>query len=321
MIRWIFAAVVVASAAGGCKQEPAANKNSESAIHTLTLDWRPEPEFGGFYAASMDGDFRKHDIAVEIKPAGGGAPIWQLVATGKSDFGTTSADQVMIGRSKGADVVAIFAVYQKSPQGIMVHSSRGFGSIKDVWEGTGSLGAEDNSWLQYLKNKFGPPRVRVTGPPSGVGLFLADKEFSQQCFITSEPILAERQKGDPRAFLIADEGFNPYVTVVVTSGKLAREQPVLIQKMTAACREGWRAYLDNPGPTNREMRGLNPSMDEQTFADAAAAQKPLIETDETRKDGLGIMTAERWKSLGQQLVDLKVIDKAPAAEECFINPK
>jgi hypothetical protein len=33
------------------------------------------------------------------------------------------------------------------------------------------------------------------------------------------------------------------------------------------------------------------------------------------------MTLERWKTLGQQLVDLKVIENAPPAEACFVNPR
>jgi NitT/TauT family transport system substrate-binding protein len=62
-------------------------------------------------------------------------------------------------------------------------------------------------------------------------------------------------------------------------------------------------------------------MDAKTFTDAAAAQKPLIETDESTKNGLGSMTVQRWQTLIQQLMDLKVITKAPKAEECFVNPK
>jgi hypothetical protein len=31
------------------------------------------------------------------------------------------------------------------------------------------------------------------------------------------------------------------------------------------------------------------------------------------------MTKERWATLGQQLLDLKVIEKAPPAEECFVE--
>jgi len=60
-------------------------------------------------------------------------------------------------------------------------------------------------------------------------------------------------------------------------------------------------------------------MDARTFAESSAAQKPLIETDESRKAGLGLMTKQRWQTLAQQLADLKVIEKAPPAEECFQN--
>jgi len=52
----------------------------------LTLDWKPEPEFGGFYAAQQNGTFAKHGLDVTIKSAGEGAPTWQLVATGKTQF-------------------------------------------------------------------------------------------------------------------------------------------------------------------------------------------------------------------------------------------
>src|SRR6185437_13304412 len=117
------------------------------------------------------------------------APIWQLVANGQSDFGTTAADEVLIARSKGADVVAIFAVYQTSPQGIMVHRSRGFNSIEDVFTNPGTLLAEHNPWLNFLLKKFGKPTVTIAGDPNGISAFLANKNFSQQCFVTSEPIL------------------------------------------------------------------------------------------------------------------------------------
>jgi hypothetical protein len=61
-------------------------------------------------------------------------------------------------------------------------------------------------------------------------------------------------------------------------------------------------------------------MDLDTFAQAAVAQKSLIDTDETKTLGLGGMTAERWTTLGQQLVGLKVIKTAAPVQECFVDP-
>jgi NitT/TauT family transport system substrate-binding protein len=302
---------------GGCKKNESAS--SQSSIQ-LTLDWKPEPEFGGFYAAQQDGAFSRHALNMKIAPAGEGADTWQLVATGKTEFATSSADQVLIARKQNADVIAIFAVYQTFPQGIMVHQSRGFGSIKDVFTHDGVLLAEDNSWLHFLQKKFAPVQVKITGYGGGVAEFLAKKDYSQQCFVTSEPILARRQGGDPQTFLIADEGFNPYTTVVICKGDLWKTHPEVVKSMAAACREGWRDYLDHPDPVNAVMNNLNPDMDLQTFAEAAEAQKPLIEDKQTQSAGLGTMTADRWKALAGQLVDLEVIDGSVDPGGCFVNP-
>jgi len=257
---------------------------------------------------------------VKLQPAGEGADTWQLVATGRTEFATSSADQVLIARKQGADVIAIFAVYQTFPQGIMVHRSRGFTSIKDVFTHDGVLLAEDNSWLHFLQKKFAPVRVKMTGYNGGIAEFLAKTDYSQQCFVTSEPILARHQGSEAQTFLIADEGFNPYTTVVICKGELWKTHPEEVKSMAAACREGWRDYLDHPGPVNAIMHDLNPDMDEQTFGEGAVAQKPLIETDQTRAAGLGTMTIDRWKTLAGQLTDLGVIDASVDPQSCFVNP-
>ena len=268
----------------------------------------------------LSGNFQKHGLKVELKSRRE-VPTWQLVDSGKAEFATTAADQVLIARQRGADVVAIFAVYQTSPQGILVHRSRQFTSLKDVFTHTGTLAAEDNAWLQFCLKQFGTPVVKITGYSGGIATFLAKDDFSQQCFVTSEPIEAARKGSDPQTFLIAETGFNPYTTVVITQGKFLKEKPEMAKALVAACREGWRTYLNDPTAANQQMHQLNPEMEAETFKAAAEAQGPLIETSETLANGLGSMTIERWKTLGEQLADLKVIAFAPPPQECFVNLK
>jgi NitT/TauT family transport system substrate-binding protein len=318
-LRWKRLIILVLAIAPAALLTTHADSQNISPV-TLTLDWKPEPEFGGFYAGQIIGSFARHGLAADIQPAGEGADTWQLVATGKTDFATTAADQVLIARRSGADVIAFFTVYQTFPQGIMVHKSRGFTGIRDVFAHPGVLLAEDNSWLHYLEAKFGTPVVKIAGYDGGIADFLARPDYSQQCFVTSEPILATHQGSDPQTFLIADEGFNPYTTVVICKGDLWRNDPDRVKAMAAACREGWRAYLDDPAAANAAMHALNSDMDAQTFTEAAAAQKPLIETDQTKSAGLGTMAAQRWDDLAKQLTDLGVIDSTVKGEDCFVNP-
>ena len=321
-----LAVTVLSLLCSGCKEDTGATSSPAAkagvAKVRLTLDWKPEPEFGGFYEAKQSGAFERNGLDVDVRSAGPGAPTWQLVATGKTEFATTAADQVLIARSQGADVVALFAVYQTSPQAVMVHKARGFTSLKDVFQNEGVLAAEDNAWLRHCRKQFEPVKVKLTGYAGGVANFLARPDYAQQCFVFSEPILARKQdpKAEPQTFLIAESGYNPYTTVVITSGETLRTSTARVKAMAEACRAGWRAYLDDPAAANKLMSELNTDMDLDTFTRGAAAQKPLIETEETKTLGLGAMTAERWTTLAGQLVDLGVIKDAPPAAQCFVDP-
>jgi len=286
----------------------------------LQLNWIPEPEFGGIYQAQEDGTFAKHGLDVDVTPGGAGAPTWQLVGTGKVDFAVASADEVLIARQQQADVVAIFATYQTCPQGIMVHASRGIKDLAGLFQAGGTLAVEPGlPYVNFLKKKYGDGKINFVSYDGGTANFLHDPNFAQQCFVTSEPIAVQKAGSDPQVFLISDSGYNPYTTVIIARGDYIKAHPDQIKAMTAALREGWAAYLADPSKANAAMGKLNADMDAQTFAAAAAAQKPLIETEDTKRDGLGTMTLERWKTLAAQLKDLGVITSAEPAK-CFMNP-
>ena len=280
----------------------------------LALNWKPDPQFGGFYAAP----YPKHGLDVEILPGGAGTPTIQMVGAGSAEFGIVSADELVVARAQGNDVVALFAVFQNNPQGIMVHASRKLTGLVDVVK-SGTLALQRGlPYARLLEKKYGFDKVKIVPSPGGdISAFLNDKNFAQQCFIMSEPLTARHQGADVQVFPVSAIGYNPYTTVLATAGDSLRKDPARAAAMVAAVREGWRAYLDDPRPTNARMNQLNPSMAASVFAEVAEAQKPLIETEDARRNGLGRMTTERWETLIGQLRDLGDIQKPPAAEECF----
>ena len=285
----------------------------------LALNWVPEPEFGGFYTGREAGAYTRQGMTLEIQGGGAGVPVLQMVATGRADFGTVGADELITARARGADVVALFAVFQTSPQGIMVHASRKLQKLEDAFH-SGTLALETGlAYASYLKKKFSWDGVKVVPYDGGVAHFLVDPSFGQQCYITSEPIAARQKGGDPTVFLIADSGFNPYTTVVIARRELLKNSPALVKAFVLATREGWREYLDRPGPTNALLGKLNPALDAATLSAAAAAQKPLIENEESKQRGLGSMLAARWQTLADQLLDLKVIDKPASVGDLFVS--
>jgi NitT/TauT family transport system substrate-binding protein len=285
----------------------------------LVLNWVPETEFGGFYAAREAGAYRRQGLEVEIMGGGAGVPVLQMVATGRVEFGTVGGDELVIARSRGADVVAVFATFQTSPQGIMAHASRQFQGLGDVFR-SGTLAIEPGlAYAAHLKKLFSWEGVKVVPYDGGIARFLADPSFAQQCYVTSEPIAAKLAGGDPEVFLVADTGFNPYATVVIARRELVTRKPEMVGAFVAATAEGWRAYLADPKPTNDLIARLNPTMSAQALESAAEAQKGLIETDVSKQEGIGAMRTERWETLAKQLLDLEMVDSQVAASDLFVG--
>lgn len=287
---------------------------SKSSKTRLALNWKPDPQFGGFYAAP----FQKHGLDIDILPGGAGTPTVQMIGAGSAEFGIVSADELVVARARGNDVVALFATFQNCPQGIMVHASRNLSSIGDVFkEGTVAL-QKGLPYARILEKKYGFDHVKIVPSPGGdISAFLHDEKFAQQCFVMDEPLGAKRNGVAVKVFPVADAGYNPYTTVLATSGDYLKREMAQVSAMVAAVKEGWRAYLDDPSATNEKMRGLNPTLDAQTIKEVAEAQKPYIETDETGRLGLGCMTEPRWDTLVSQLTDLGDVPKGVSAKDCF----
>lgn len=273
----------------------------------LALNWKAEPQFGGFYAAQVLGLYAKNSLDVTIIEGGSGTPTIQVLGAGKVDYAIVSADEVVIAHDRGAkNIVALFATFQTNPQAIMAHAARGFRSVEDVLKSDGTLLWQSGlPYAQFLSRKYSPIKVRTAPYLGGIGNFQNDPLLSQQCFVTSEPLAAARAGLKVTTFLVADSGYNPYTTVLVTTREHLQRQSSEVQRMVATVRSGWEAYLADPAATNAEMAKINKAMDAQTFSESARAQAPLIKAADTQQ--IGEMTPQRWQTLVDQLVELKVI--------------
>ena len=286
---------------------------------SLALNWKAEPQFGGFYDAKTQGFFAKQKLDVTITQGGSGTPTVQMLSAGKVDYAIVSGDEIVIAHDRGADnIVALYASYQTNPQAIMTHAARHFKSIRDVVQSPGVLLWQAGlPYAQYFVKEYGPLKVTTAPYIGGIGAFRHDPNLSQQCFVTSEPLEAEKAGLKVKAFLIADSGYNPYTTVLATTRARLEQHPAEVKRMVTAVREGWRDYLDNPGPTNKAMMALNRAMDAATFEKSAEAQERLIRTP--KGTPLGSMTRQRWQDLIHQLREINVISKPVKADSLFIN--
>ena len=284
----------------------------------IALNWKAEPQFGGFYQAASAKENK--DLNLIVIEGGSGTPTIQMLTFGKVDYAIVSAEEILISNEKNPKnpVVAVFAVFQTNPQVWITKKDRGLKSIGEIMNQPGIIAAQAGlTYAQFLKKKYPQAQVKWVPYTGGITGLLKEKNYSQQGFLTSEPLLAEAQGVAVSSFLIADEGFNPYTTVVAVRKADLEKNKAQVQKVIAAIKKGWQDYLKDPKATNEMMAQINKSMDAATFQKSADAQKPLIETKEVTANKIGTMTEERWKTLINSLVELKVLKKPLEAKNQF----
>lgn len=300
MVRFLTLGVVVCvvSLAGCGKKEVL---ESTPTIQ-LQLNWIPDAQHGGFFAAVVDGYFAEEGLDVEIVPGGPGTAAIPKLAMGRCDFAIGNADQVLLAREQGADVVAVFAAMQDSPRCIMVHEKSGITSLEQLANVTLALG-DGKAFAEYLKLKVPLENVRIVSYSGTVAKFLLDEGFAQQGYVFSEPILAAQEGGDPTSLMVSELGFNPYSSLVIANQETVSNDPELVSKFVNAVRKGWQSYLQDPSAANEAIVKLNSEMDANVLAKSAAAIRPLCGDS----SALGAMRAERWELLRAQLIELELL--------------
>ncbi len=286
---------------------------------TLQLNWKAEPQFGGFYEAQRMGAFTDRGLDVQIKPGGAGVPTVQMIGAGSVEFGIVSGDELLIARARGNHLVALFAVYQTNPQGIMCKADRGLASIAEVFTTPGTLAMERGlPYALYLEQKYGVEMLKIVPSPFGdLTQLRTEPNYAMQCFVTSEPLAARKAGIDVTAFLIADGGWNPYTTVLACRSSYLKEHLDTVKNMVEAVKEGWVSYVADPTAANQTMQKLNPTMTAETFAASAAAQKTLIVPEGTASDGIGQMTDKRWQTLASDMKRIGSIDELPRVRDVY----
>ena len=141
--------------------------------------------------------------------------------------------------------------------------------------------------------------------------FLADKRSAMQGYVTSEPYAIEKQAHfKPKVFLIADQGFNSYSTLIETRRELVEKKPGLVQRFVDASAVGWYNYLygDNKA-ANALIRKHNPEMSQELIDYSIAKMKEygIVDSGDALKDGIGAMNDARMASFFDKMVRAGVV--------------
>ena len=268
----------------------------------FATDWRAQAEHGGFYQALASGAYEKRGLNVQIIQGGPAVNVPQLLASGAVELGMGSNSFIPMNLvAEGAPVKAVAAFFQKDPQVLIAHPDPSLESIADLTDRPVLLAdASINAFWVWLKAKYGFTDDQVRKYTFNLAPFLADERAVQQGYLTSEPYTIEKIAGfTPEVFLLADEGYPSYATMVLAPNAFARDNARALRSFIAASAEGWRDYIQGDGKAaDALIRRDNPDMTQDVLDQARAKLKShgIVDGGDAALYGLGTMTAERWRA-------------------------
>ncbi|WP_332767301.1 ABC transporter substrate-binding protein [Phenylobacterium sp.] len=296
-----LAAVALAALVCACspaKQEPPIQAG-RTTIRFAT-DWRAQAEHGGFYQALASGEYARRGLDVQIVQGGPGVNVPQLLASGAVEAGMGSNSFIVMNLAQeGVPVKAVAAMMQKDPQVLIAHPGQGIDKIADL-KGHPILlsDASVSAFWVWLKAKYDFTDDQVRKYTFNAAPFLADKRVAQQGYVTSEPYTIEKTAGiKPKVFLLADEGYPGYATMILVPDSLIAKDPAAVKAFVEATAQGWKDYLHgDPKAADALIREDNPEMTQDILDQAREKLKSygIVESGDAQAGGIGVMTDARW---------------------------
>jgi NitT/TauT family transport system substrate-binding protein len=296
---------------------------------SFATNWVAEAEHGGFYQALADGTYRKYGLAVTIVPGGPQLNNRLLMITGKVDFHlSANLLQSFDAVAQGIPTLAVAALFQKDPQVLLAHPDQGIETFEDLKKLTLLISKEGlATYFQWMRSEFGFKEEQTQPYTFNPQPFLVGKRTAMQGYVTSEPFAVEQQgRFKPKIFLLADQGFDTYSTLIETRRELLDKKPDLVRRFVEATIIGWHNYLygDNAA-ANTIIKQHNPEMTDALLAYSLAMMKQygIVDSGESLSLGIGAMTEARVASFFGKMARAGVvkasIDYRQAFTSRFVN--
>jgi NitT/TauT family transport system substrate-binding protein len=231
-----------------------------------------------------------------------------LLPVGKIDFFLSANSlQGFDAVTQNVPVVEVAALFQKDPQVFIAHPDQNIEKFEDLKNLTLFVSAEGvATYYQWLKADYGFKDSQVRPYTSNSQPFIVNPKSAMQGYVTSEPFAIEKAaKFTPKVFLLADQGFSDYSTLIETRRDLVDKKPDLVQRFVDASIVGWYNYIyhDNSA-ANALIKKQNPEMTDDLLAYCVAKMKQygIVDSGDATTLGVGAMTDARMKDFFDKMV-------------------
>ena len=315
MRRFAIAALLAAAAV------PAAAQQKLDFI----LNWVPGGDHAPYYYAKKLGWYAKEGIDLNLEPGKGSALAVQKVGAGANPIGLADMGNVLLGRAKGADSVAVYNVYANSPQGLYWLKSSGIKGIKDFPGKKIGNPAADGArpmWPALAKaNGIDPKSVTWVNIDANSKLSaLKSKSIDITTSFYNIHHIFQRELGDDMGFVAWREiGLNPYGnSVIVNAAFLAKNRP-MVDKFVKVTQRAFATCVKDPKPCVEALVEANGALKYDNELQNWKLVEVLMSDKFAREVALGIHDDGRMKADYELVRDYIGLEKPFDVKTTYTN--
>jgi putative hydroxymethylpyrimidine transport system substrate-binding protein len=324
-MTWRAALMCVAALLlAGCGEKEDVLEASGSKHVELMLDYFPNADHAGIYAAEAGGDFKQAGLDVEIRqPPDPAAPIKQ-VAAGRVDLAISYEPEVLRARDQGLNVVSVAALVQKPLTSIISLPKAKIakpGDLKGKTIGTAGIDYQD-AYLKTILEDAGvnPETVKVRNVGFGFNpaLLTGKIDAALGAFWNYEGQDLRLRGKRPRIIRIEQAGVPTYnELVLVANGSAVERDRDKIRAFIGAISRGTRDLRRDPGKAIEGLLDANPDLDADLQRRSVAVTLPLFFPPEDKP--FGWQDPAQWDQFSAWMKENQLLENPPDPTASYDN--
>jgi putative hydroxymethylpyrimidine transport system substrate-binding protein len=286
----LLALMLVVVAGCGEKSEPTAGAGKTESLKVM-LDWFPNPDHAGLYAAQASGEYQRAGLDVEfVAPPDASAPL-KLLQAGRVDLAISYEPDVLLARDQGADVVAVGALVQKPLTSLMSVGDKAITDPKQLANKTvGTAGIPyQSAYLHTILARSGvnPDSVKEVN----VGFKLTQAMLSKKvdatigAFWNVEGVQLQQAGRKPHILRMEDLGVPTYDELVLAAARkdLDETGASKVRRFLQATARGYQLVKEDPDKGVDALLKANPDLERDFTSASVKSTLPVFLPEDDSK--------------------------------------
>jgi putative hydroxymethylpyrimidine transport system substrate-binding protein len=316
----LLAAAAAALAGCGTKKENTAAPGTQPL--TVMLDFFPNADHAGLYAAQADGDFRRAGLDVKLQAPNDPTEPLRLLAAGKVDLAISYEPELLLARDRGLKLASVGAIVQRPLTSII--SLKGIsspGQLQGKRVGTAGIPYQ-SAYLETIAKNAGATGVKEIN----VGFNLVPAMLSKKVdatlggFWNYEGVQLARRHKHPKIIRVDQAGVPTYDELIVVAREATlrtRDGAAEVRRFMQAAGAGYSAVRKDPSTGIGPLMSAAPDLDRGLQLASVKATLPAFFPAAGKPFGWQDLNA--WARYAKWMYDNRLLKQLPAVGRAVTN--